>query len=283
MPPALRYAYDTNGFAHHRLEDAIAILRACGYDGIGLTLDVHHLDPFRATPADLASWRSTLAGLEVVIQTGARFLLDPWRKHEPTLLAADERERARRFDFLARSIDVGAALGATAVSFWSGKRPEGATDDVLEARLADGVRRLCDHAERSGVALAFEPEPGMWIETLAGYRALRDAVNRPSFGLALDVGHLVVTGEPLDAALDEFARDLRVVQIEDIRDRVHEHRMVGEGQIDFRSVLASFARVGYRGLLELELSRDSHRAPDCARRALAYLREREPLGSSREP
>ena len=42
----LRYAYNTNGLAHHRLDDALSFLADTGYGGVALTLDVHHLDPY---------------------------------------------------------------------------------------------------------------------------------------------------------------------------------------------------------------------------------------------
>ena len=42
----LRYAYNTNGLANHRLNDAVDLLADTGYDGVALTLDVAHLDPF---------------------------------------------------------------------------------------------------------------------------------------------------------------------------------------------------------------------------------------------
>jgi len=40
----MRLGYNTNGFAHHRLSDAVEIIAELGYRSIGLTLDVHHLE-----------------------------------------------------------------------------------------------------------------------------------------------------------------------------------------------------------------------------------------------
>ena len=36
---ALRFGYGTNGFANHRLGDALAVLADLGYQGVALTLD----------------------------------------------------------------------------------------------------------------------------------------------------------------------------------------------------------------------------------------------------
>ena len=80
-----------------------------------------------------------------VIETGARFLLDPWRKHRPTLLEDDPADRARRLDFLRRAVDLAAAVGAGVVSLWSGARPpeSSATVEQLDRRLADGLDIVC--------------------------------------------------------------------------------------------------------------------------------------------
>ncbi len=72
----------------------------------------------------------------MVVETGARYLLDPWRKHAPTLLHDD---RAIRVDFLRRAVAVGADLGAEAVSFWAGVRPP---DVDAGHGLAPAGRRL---------------------------------------------------------------------------------------------------------------------------------------------
>ena len=42
----LRFGFGTNGFTNHRLADAVTVLADLGYDGIALTLDHCHLDPF---------------------------------------------------------------------------------------------------------------------------------------------------------------------------------------------------------------------------------------------
>ncbi|NBO93166.1 MAG: sugar phosphate isomerase/epimerase, partial [Planctomycetia bacterium] len=76
----MRPGYNTNGFAHHRLEDAVEILRELGYESIALTVDYCHPPP-------------TSMPMFCVIETGARFLLDPRRKHQPTLVGVDSGPR----------------------------------------------------------------------------------------------------------------------------------------------------------------------------------------------
>src|SRR5262249_7809194 len=153
--------------------------------------------------------------LRCVIETGARFLLDPRRKHQPTLLSASAEGRERRLDFLRRSIDLAADLGADAVSFWSGKADTPAAESELMARLADGRGHLLHHAARRGARLAFEPEPGMLIDTMPRYAELFARVAHPRFGLTLDIGHLHCQDEmPLATHLERWRERLWNVHLE---------------------------------------------------------------------
>jgi L-ribulose-5-phosphate 3-epimerase len=271
----LRFGYNTNGFTHHRLEDALVLLAELGYRSVAITLDYHALDPFATDlPAQIVAVRRLLErhGLRSVVETGARFLLDPRRKHQPTLLSAGTHERDRRLDFLRRAVDVAADLGSDAVSFWSGTPADNAPEAVLLERLVDGCRRLCAHAERWSVRLAFEPEPGMFIDTLARFAPLHQQVAHPLFGLTIDVGHLHCQGEtPIAGHLVRWSNLLWNVHIEDMRRGVHEHLMFGEGEIDFPPVLRALEAAGYDGGVHVELSRHSHDAVNTARRALAFL------------
>lgn len=271
----MRFGYNTNGFAHHQLDEALTILASLGYRSVALTLDHHALNPYDPnTSHQLPLIRDQLRelGLSVVIETGARFLLDPWRKHQPTLLSASTEARARRLDFLHRAVDVAAELGAQVVSFWSGTPMETATEAQLMDRLVSACRELCDHAAQRKVRLAFEPEPGMFIDTMSRFTELHQRVAQQNFGLTLDVGHLHCLGETSIAEHVRHWRDwLWNVHIEDMRRGVHDHLMFGEGEMDFAEVLGALAEVGYAGGVHVELSRHSHDAVETARRALAFL------------
>ncbi len=273
----MRLGYNTNGFAHHPLEVALDILGDLGYRSVAITLDYHALNPFDSDllRVQLPQVSRILAqrGLRSVIETGARFLLDPWRKHQPTLLDPDPAASARRFDFLCRAVDIAAELGSDAVSFWSGASRSSEPGGVLLDRLAEHCRRLCDYADRHGVRLAFEPEPGMLIDTMARFAELGQRVTHPRFGLTIDVGHLHCLGEvQIVDHLRRWRHLLWNIHLEDMRQGVHDHLMFGEGEIDFAPVLATLKEIGYAGGVHVELSRHSHDAVNTARRALDFLR-----------
>lgn len=281
----LRFAYGTNGFGDHRLDDAIRVLADLGYRGLSLTLDHHHLDPFApglARRVDAVRRTLDAAGLSVVVETGARYLLDPWRKHRPTLLCGEGREL--RIDLLRRAIDIASGLGAEAVHLWSGTAPEDVSEERVWRRLVDGCAAILDHADRAGIPLAFEPEPGMLVSDMAGYRRLCAALGTPDrFLLTLDIGHCQCAEPlPVEECVHESADRLAHVQIEDMYRGVHEHLPFGEGEIDFPPVLHALAMIGYGGLVSVELPRHSHAATLTAQASLDFLRTAAAVPRSQE-
>jgi sugar phosphate isomerase/epimerase len=269
------FGYNTNGFAHHRLEDALTILADLGYGSVAITLDYHALNPFDSClPDQLRKVRQILESrnLRSVIETGARFLLDPWRKHQPTLISRSREDRERRIDFLRRAIDIARELGSDAVSFWSGAANDDAPAEVLMERLVAGCRELCRYAAEQRVRLAFEPEPGMFIDTMSRFAAFHELAGHDRLGLTIDIGHLHCLNEtPIADQLLRWRDLLSNVHIEDMRRGVHDHLMFGEGEIEFGPVLQALKNIGYSGGVHVELSRHSHDAVNTAKRALEFL------------
>jgi len=269
--------YNTNGMAHHRTSDAIALLAEIGYRGVGLTIDHDLLAPDAADlPHQIDQLRRLLEQhrMRSVIETGARFLLDPRHKHEPTLVSADAADRARRVAFYRHAVRCAAALGSDCVSLWSGVLRESTAEAEAMARLAEGLREVLDDAAGQGVVVAFEPEPGMFIDSMARFEELLRHVDAPNLRLTLDLGHVHCQGEtPIADQVHRWASRLSNVHIEDMRAGVHEHLMFGEGEIDFPPVLRALGEIGYEGGVFVELSRHSHDAPAAARRAMEFLRK----------
>ncbi len=265
--------YNTNGLANHSLEDAIELLARLGYRGVAITLDHGALNPFDDKFDQLPNIRHLLEkhGMRSVIETGARFLLDPEVKHEPTLVSHGFLSRQRRVDFLSRAVVIAQHLGSDCVSLWSGVVHDDAPVDKIWDRLVHGLTEVADLAAGADMALGFEPEPGMFIDTLTRFEELLERSSL-DLQLTLDVGHVHCQNEgDIPALIRHWQHRLVNVHIEDMCRGVHEHRMFGEGEIDFPPILAALHGVGYDRGVFVELSRHSHDGPATAEQAFKFL------------
>ena len=172
--------YNTNGLAHHDLFDAVELLAEIGYRGVAITIDHNALPPYgKHTSQRITRLRRLLERLDMrsVIETGARFLLDPRAKHEPTLLSAGRR---RRIDFYKYAVDCAAQLQSDCVSLWSGVAARAAstrrTGHGSAGRRARRSARLCRAARRPD---RFRARAGDADRLDAGVRGAVDSDRRP--------------------------------------------------------------------------------------------------------
>ena len=101
----------------------------------------------------------------------------------------------------------------------------------------------------------------------------------PGLRLALDTGHLLVTGEMDPAeAVRRYAPHVGTVAVEDMDRGVHLHKPFGTGDVDVPLVLAALRDVRFERLVTVELSRESPRAHEAIPESIAFLREAEHAG-----
>ncbi|MGO1583393.1 MAG: sugar phosphate isomerase/epimerase family protein, partial [Actinomycetaceae bacterium] len=263
--------YGTNGFADHTLTDALDVMAETGYRAVALTIGHPHLDPFapgwrEQTEALAADLRRR--DLRVVVETGTRYLLDPRRKHRPTLV---DRDAEPRTAFLRRAVEIAQVLDADCVSLWSGVLPDDVTAEEGWSLMTGRLAELVPFAAERGVVLSIEPEPGMLVETVADALRLRADLGDPDgVGLTVDLGHCVaVEPEGVVGALRAAGDLLRNVQVDDMLPGVHEHLELGHGDLDLAAAIATLREIGYAGVAAVELPRHSHDAPRLARTSLA--------------
>ena len=272
----MKAGYSTNSFGDVDPLDALSLLCEQGYASLAITPDRNMLNPFEKTFAsEVRVWQHALAKAQMrcVVETGARHLLDSKRKHHPTLLSDAQDDCNRRIEFLRRAIELAGELNADCVSLWSGAVCSDADETLLWRKLTDGVGEVLDHASRCGVVLGFEPEPGMFIDTVARAEELFERLGRPkSLCLTVDIGHLECLGErPLAATVRDVADRIVNVHLDDMIVCRHEHLPLGKGDIDYVPIFRELLAARYQGGLHVELPRQSHRWYETAKESYEFI------------
>lgn len=279
----LRFSYNTIGCSTHSLASALELISEAGYQGVTLTLDVHHMNPFDddyERHAESLSKALSAADLSLVVDTGARYLLNPRERLEPTLLSADESGRALRLEYITRAIRICEICGGEAVTFAAGRAKRNVSQANAGAWLLDGLKRIAEAGANAGVRVALEPEPGHIVGTLDDFMLVRETVKQMTdapLHLGLDAGPTFVAGgRSPHQAVKEFAAILGAVSIEDMPRGVHRHMPFGEGDMDVPAVLAALQEIDFEGLVTVKLPRDSFRADELIPGSIEWLMENLP-------
>ncbi len=280
----LRFAYNTIGCSNHALPDALEMISEAGYQGVVVTLDVHHMNPMSDTyEADAEALKKSLAAndLAVSIDTGGRFLLDPRDRLEPSLLSASAEGRARRLELLKRAIRICEICEGEALIFTTGRPKRAVNQSDAATWMLDGLSQLSEAAAAKNVTLALEPEPGHMVGKLDDFKLVRDTVKQmteaPPLRLALDVGHVVAAGDRSPhQAVKEFSAVLGAVSVSGMENGVHRHLPLGEGDVSIPDVLSRLRDVDYGGLIAVKLPQDSHRADKTIPTSIDWLLDNVP-------
>jgi len=261
-----RFAYSTNAYTEWPLERAIADVRERGFDGVEILADVPHAWP---ETADAAKIRAALAGFPISNLNANTFE----GREAPGLIDLDPAARQRKIDYVRRAIDLARALGAPSVCTATGPAPEGLPAGKVSALLYDAFDRLLTHAEGAPqVRVGIEYEPGFLVHAMRPALRLIEELDHPLMGVNLDLGHAQVEGEDLAEAIAAFGARIWNIHLEDIRGRVHEHLVPGEGDVDFARVRQALDRIRYDRFVTLELYPYKKDPGGAGARGLAHLR-----------
>ena len=243
--------YNTNGFAHHRLEDAVDILAELGYRG--RRADRSTSTTSTRSPTDWPDRARRLDGqlrkartARASIETGRPVPVDPRRKHQPTLLDPDRHaDRSTGSTSSSAASRLGAALEADCrqllVRGTAGRlaaaHPHGPAGRGVPAlarlrrrsRRPPRVRAGAGHVHRHDGQVRRAARQGEPPELRA------DARRRPpaSARARLPVGDHIraVAGRASGTSTSRTCGR-----------GVHDHLMFGEGEVDFADVFAGPAR-----------------------------------------
>jgi sugar phosphate isomerase/epimerase len=256
----MRLAFSTNAYLRFPFEEAAERIAALGYEGLEILADVPH-----AWPAGLLEGpkRAILAAMErhqLAFSNMNAFMMnavaDPRQPYwHPSFIEPDPNYRRIRIDHTRRALSLCAELGAPHVTTEpGGPIAPGQTRQQAVDLFVEVLKPLAEHADKEGVLLLIEPEPGLLVETTDQYLEVAERVDAPSIGLNFDVGHAFCVREDLPKAIAKMAPHTHHYHLEDIAaTRVHHHLVPGMGVIDFAEVVSAIRRTGYDGWLTVEL------------------------------
>ncbi|MCC6575292.1 MAG: sugar phosphate isomerase/epimerase [Planctomycetes bacterium] len=276
---AFKLAFASNAMKRYSLDEAIDLVADAGYQGIEILLDPPHAFPPHVKDADIKRWREKLKKRGLAVSNCNAFMLYGIEGcHRPSWCERDPRRRALRVEHTRQCLHLASKLGSPTIS----TEPGGPIDPGVTRKQAadwfeEGLRSVLPDAEKAGVRLCIEPEPGLLIEHGSEYeefiqRFAGDKVADRWLGLNFDVGHFYCVGDDPAVMAAQFKGRTHHIQIEDIaKDRVHFHLVPGDGAIDFDRFFMNLRATKYEGWITVELYTFEHKAVEVAQRAREFL------------
>lgn len=256
----LKLAYSCNAYMRYPLDAALSRIAALGYRGVELMADIPHLWPGDTPDAAIDGARKTLDRLGLEISNINAFMMnkigDPRQPYwHPSWIEPDIAYRRIRTEHTKCAITMARKIGAPCITTEPGGPIEGAgTYRAAMDVFVEELKPVVEHAEREGVLLLVEPEPGLLIERFDQYLELRGRIDSPCMQLNFDIGHAYCVGEEPSAWIPKMTAHTRHYHVEDIaRSRIHHHLVPGTGAIDFAASLKAIRDTKYTGWITVEL------------------------------
>ena len=167
------------------------------------------------------------------------------------------------------AVDLAAYLGVDInAGRIKGDFAPGISREAMMENAVDGFRRLCDYAAERNVRVALETAAYVFmsfINTCAEGETLIHAVDRPNFGLMMDIFHMYVEERDLLRSITEYGRYNLHVHLAD------NNRMYpGACGMDFRRIITAFHDSGFDGAFTVEV-RQLPSPEEAARGAARHL------------
>lgn len=274
----MNLAFSTNAYLNYSFDNAVSRIAGIGYRGVEIMADVPHAWPAYLLPETKQSIRDSLSRHQLAISNVNAFMMhavnDRRQKYwHPSWIETDPNYRAIRVDHTIRALTLARELGAKCITTEpGGPIAPGESWHAAMKLFVEELKPVAEHAEREGVLLLVEPEPGLLIESSEQFEEFMSRVDSPAIGLNFDVGHMYCVGEDPGTSLRRLAKYIRHVHLEDIaKTRVHQHLVPGDGAIDFAAVFHVLKEIRYSGWVTVELYPYVEDPDQAARRAIEFV------------
>jgi sugar phosphate isomerase/epimerase len=274
----MKLAFSTNAFTRFPLEVALRGIAAAGFEGVEILADSPHAYPDQIDAALTDRVRSLLAETKLVVSNvNANCSFGYWRHappepyFEPSLISPNPQHRADRQRLILRTIDFAVWIGAGNISITTGRCLGGMPPHMARGQLVESLKPVLAAAERAGVNVGIECEPGLFVEWAEELAELIDRAGSPRLGANWDVGHSVVMGEDLAAAARLLRGRIWNLHVEDLPGKKHYHTIPGQGTFDWAGLRSILQSIGYDRFATVELYTETAEPQKAAGESFTFL------------
>ena len=271
----LKLAFSTNAFKDYTLVGAIEEIKRIGYSGVEILGDIPHAYPPSFGDDQLKTTLNTLSSCDMQISNLNAFTLYAIGDvYHPSWIENELYARQARVQHTIDCLRMTRKLGARNISTEPGG-PMPASGDLpaISKLFSSGVMAAAKVAEREGVKILIEPEPGLLLENSIQFRQFMKGIDSDFVKLNFDIGHFYCVGEDPAKLVPELSEFIEHFHLADIaHSRVHNHLIPGKGAIDFRKVFDAIDGIGYKGFVTVELYPYRDNPSLAAQQAYDYLK-----------
>ena len=275
----MKLAFSTNAFVRTSLSAALQAIADAGYEGVEILADKPHWYPGAFDAGEAESIRQELerhrlAASNVNANGTCGYFKDgpPEPFFEPSLISPNAAYRADRVRMIHNTLQFAKAVGADCVSITSGRLLPTVPPETAAKLLREGLVQVLEQAEKLKVRVGIECAPGLFVEYASELREQIDRLGSKLLGANLDLGHAVILGENVTAAVKLLEGRIWNCHVEDLPGRKHYHLVPGTGTMDWQQLRAALLAVAYDRFLTVELYTYPDRPAEAARESMNYLR-----------
>jgi sugar phosphate isomerase/epimerase len=256
----MKLAFSTNAYTRFSLIEALRGIKRAGFAGVEILADVPHAYPEQIDAALTGTVARELSSLGLAVSNiNCNCSFGYWKDappepyFEPSLISPNPQHRADRTRLILKTLAFARDIGAANISITSGRCLGGMPPAAAAKQFAESIKPILDEADRVGVNVGIECEPGLYLEYVAELREWIDRLRHPRFGANLDIGHSQVIGESISEVVKMLGDRIWNLHVEDIPGRKHYHMIPGEGTLDWGALKGALVGIGYQRYLTVEL------------------------------
>ncbi|WP_119269237.1 sugar phosphate isomerase/epimerase family protein [Taklimakanibacter deserti] len=245
----MKSCFHSVGLPSRPLHDAVSLIADAGYEAIELNAETLPWAPAHITPAAGLAERKAVAEA-----CRARGLAIPAVGAHIGMVSEDPVERVTAINFVKGCIDIARDVGSPFVHILSGPLAANIDRDQAWGWFTYAVELTTIHAGERGIGLGIEAIAGHLFHEVDDYHRIRRDLPGVPFKVNFDPSHLEVQKEDPRRVVDELGDLIAHVHLKDGKGLFPQFEFppLGEGTIDFRSLIDGLRRHGFDGALSIE-------------------------------